>query len=297
MPSWSKDGRFLAYFAPNTFSTPSNSRRPIIIRSTTTGEIRALYPDINVRVTQLEWAPDGKSLLLKGQDAQGRQGGFFQLDIESGHAILLAEEDPMEEQLFWHQWSADGRRIFYRHWVKENNIQSIVALDVASRSIKEIYSSPHQIGALLPSPDGRWIVFLEAVRDENELPRDGILMRIPVSGGEPQRIVTLPTSYIPDMTWSPDGRELLIPIRRSESEIVEGEIIHRVIGDEIWRVPVRGGEPRVAKVEIPNSSGLRFHPDGQQVVFYVHSDPRPPELWVMENIAPPWPHRPDRPQY
>jgi hypothetical protein len=54
---------------------------------------------------------------------------------------------------------------------------------------------------------------------------------------------------------------------------------------ELWRAPLRSGEPRKLDLTAPNMREIRVHPDGRHLAFTSGGDRS--EVWVMENFLRP----------
>ena len=55
--------------------------------------------------------------------------------------------------------------------------------------------------------------------------------------------------------------------------------------DELWRIPVAGGEPRKLNLGV-KVSHLSLHPDGRRIAFTGPDPKGGQEVWVMENFLP-----------
>jgi eukaryotic-like serine/threonine-protein kinase len=150
-------------------------------------------------------------------------------------------------------------------------------------------------GSPVWSPDGRLIAFTRQTPDGNSL------MTIPALGGPERKL----TSYrgFAHVTWSPDGKNLAIPINESPSELSsiflvsaetgekrrllstpaayadrsprfspDGQWIAFVRGpnlaiDDIYLVPANGGDPRRLTNDNVGIRGLDWSVDGREIVF------------------------------
>ncbi|MBL8293632.1 MAG: hypothetical protein JNN08_17425 [Bryobacterales bacterium] len=55
--------------------------------------------------------------------------------------------------------------------------------------------------------------------------------------------------------------------------------------DEIWRVPIGGGEPVATGLKAKRIQSISVHPDGRQVAIGSFGDTQD-SVWVMENYLP-----------
>ena len=98
---------------------------------------------------------------------------------------------------------------------------------------------------------------------------------MPAAGGGPRELLRVGIRFGGGLTWTPDGREILFA--KSPKSVEKPTV-------ELWRISADGGEPRRLELAAEGLRGLRFHPDGQRIVFSA-GQPKA-EVWVMENFLP-----------
>ncbi len=77
-----------------------------------------------------------------------------------------------------------------------------------------------------------------------------------------------------ELSWTPDGRNVLI-VRRTGKDSVP----------ELWRIPIAGGEPQRTGLSAENMGIVAPHPDGRRIAFESgYRGVEANELWVLENI-------------
>jgi DNA-binding response OmpR family regulator len=81
--------------------------------------------------------------------------------------------------------------------------------------------------------------------------------------------------YFSGITWTPDGRELLLLKNSSKSSEPK---------TEIWRLSRAGGQPQPFALTAEWLRELRLHPDGKRVSFTAGAQKF--EWWAMENFLP-----------
>ena len=270
-PAFSPDGKRLAYV----------SRRPrggdkyftiIVIRSLETGEERELSPELRGLDRLPRWSPDGRSILAL---ANGEHRGLYQIDAETDAATLVVLNDgrafdehgsiPAD---ILPVWSPDGNRIFFAR--RRDGIVVIRAYDFEterewSLEFRSKRGKVSNIHALTLSPDGQQFAFVEC--------KGGHSLQIaPSAGGETRELLAKAenTGYL----WTPDGRYLLFSRRKDEAT------------EELWGIPVEGGEPQKLDLAMRNMSISSVHPDGRRIAFTGPGSGRGNEIWVMENILP-----------
>lgn len=81
-PAWSPDGEWLAYLSRRGSENFGQESRVIVLRPARGGEEREVAPKL-AHLESLTWSPDGKSLVVRGSDRQGR-GGLYRVDTGTG---------------------------------------------------------------------------------------------------------------------------------------------------------------------------------------------------------------------
>jgi Tol biopolymer transport system component len=270
---WSPDGRYLAYISQRGRLRGAFGTDVIVVRSTETGEVRELRPNLG-SMGLPEWSPDGRYLLVGSVDEENR-GGLFRVDAqtgkveplihyESGEFFMRARWLGNDETLLLSVMSEDGSRIAVRN--------------LESGSEKVLYRGGEGRGRIHPrfdgSPDGRQLAFVLVKEDGTKS-----LMMMPTAGGAPRELLTRnegdPWPQV--VEWSPDGRYIYYVLwGYPEEDPNRG----------LWRVPADGGEPEQLDwyMEFDVKQIPSFHPDGRRIGFTVSEFGG--EIWVMENILP-----------
>lgn len=247
MPTWSQDGRNLAYISHRGSILLGNGKNILTIRSTATGEERLLSPPLRF-VNQISWAPDGRSIIALGITETGR--GIFRIDAETGEITRLADLGLLPKLC------PDGKTlVFVTDGIIKRN------LDTGEESeVVKIRGMNYDL-----SPDGREVVFLDQV--------DGAVKTVSLNGGEPRELFRgLAKSYA--LRWTRDGRYIIAQATGTASS-------------EIWRIPAQGGTPLKLDLSVPKMDPFFFalHPDNRRFAFSVKEESKS-ELWVMENFLP-----------
>jgi len=258
-PDWSPDGReliFLSKRGPGAWGA-----RALCVRSTETGAVRELASKLD-QVVDVFWSPDGRSLLATAQHPPGSFGRFL-IDVQTGdfsHVLRAVGWTPA--------WSRDGKAIFcYRG-------RFMVLRDLETGQEKELYSlvdsSSNYAGNLVVSRDGRQLAFQVSESGSK------IIKVMPAAGGEARELLRGDGSSFESgkIAWAPDGQSVLLARRASPGGSQ----------DELWLVPVQGGEPRKLGITGENMRHLSVHPDGRHIAFTAGGERN--EVWVMENFLP-----------
>ena len=114
-----------------------------------------------------------------------------------------------------------------------------------------------RVGAPVPSPDGKWVVFslVEPAYDEKDQVSD--LWIVAVDGSAKPRRLTFSKSGESGVTWSPDSRRIAFSAKREGDEV-----------SQIYVLDVADGGEAVRLTSL--STGARtpqWRPDGQAIVF------------------------------
>ena len=266
-PTWSSDGKFLAYISSRGFIAQQGESQPlIVIQSVETGEVvQELRPRPELTwFRSLSWAPDGHSFLVSGTDVKGRDA-IFQVDSRTGAVSRIREGIRNYEGL---SWSSDATRIFFRER------GAIVERDLVTGDERQILQRP--TGPISLSPDRQWIATYR--RSPGGI--DSIVV-VPVAGGEVRELLRLsPEEGLNNvgMPWTPDGRAVIV--RKLQKSCCK---------DELWLVSTVGDPPRRLDIDtsrIPTGAWgmMDVHPDGRQLA-YLAGENRS-EVWVLENFLP-----------
>src|SRR5262249_1358722 len=113
-----------------------------------------------------------------------------------------------------------------------------------------------RVGAPLPSPDGKWVVFslTEPAYDEKDVISD--LWIVPSDGSAKPRRVTSTKAAESDVIWAPDNHRIAFSTKREGDEV-----------NQIYVLDLNGGEAqRVTSISTGARSPL-FRPDGKAILF------------------------------
>lgn len=226
-PQWSPDGRWLAFLADR------GEKQQIFLIRPIGGEARALT-DVESGVQAFAWAPDGKSIAFTAdepetaadQERKERYGEFAVEDREYRQRHLWLIEvvlepvppDTQPERLtggtdfsvFAFAWSPNGKTIAFERrpdpLLNSSIHADLMLLDVTGKAITPLVTGPGFDGSPLWSPDGQWIVYSSAGGDTtSHYYKNGQLLKIPVTGGTPQRLAADLDEQPGQARWTPTG--------------------------------------------------------------------------------------------
>ena len=111
-----------------------------------------------------------------------------------------------------------------------------------------------RLGAPVPSPDGRWVVFTRRSWDEASNTTSTHLWLAAIDGGTVRALTSAPHVSDSSPCWSPDGRWVAFLSSRGESS-------------QIWAIAIDGGEPMQVSSFPVDVDNLEWSPDGTRFAF------------------------------
>lgn len=89
----------------------------------------------------------------------------------------------------------------------------IYVADLNGANLKQLTFTPEDESSPCWSPDGQWICYATKIRERRSL------MKIPASGGTPQRIAIDGAINPSEPDWSPDGKSIIFTCQRADFEL------------------------------------------------------------------------------
>jgi Tol biopolymer transport system component len=279
-PSWSPDGRYIAYLVEQFFGTSTSNPPTLAVRSVETGQERLLRlpPDVYLP-REHYWLADGQSLLLRYLD-RNMAAGIRRIDLRTGDSEVVFFRP--EGEVYNSMITPDEQAlvIYLREEEAESHVVETVLRmrDLESGEEREILRAPVVEGSLTGftslSPDGATVAAWHGPGTEVW----ARLLTIPLDGGEPREIPTpadVKLGY--QVIWTPDQR-FLITTRPDDPEDSSNSIRHLV------RVNIETGEVQDMGLSGERIGYLRLSADGRQLAYVAGSESY--EVWVMENFLP-----------
>lgn len=200
-PSWSPDGRFIAYLS----SAQQDSAARLHIAELGTERITEL-PEVANAIGSFApvWAGDGQSLLYMGLDAKGRsqawvvsRDGSNLRDISGAHAPRGA---------LWADLSPNGRQVAWVANLGPFGTQLMLTDLITAETRDLLVDLPAHFEMPRWSPDGKQLVFNATLRDAMANRADVYLLDI--DRGALRNMTGHPADDF-DARWSPDGQRVV----------------------------------------------------------------------------------------
>lgn len=194
-------------------------------------------------------SPDGKQIAFTWGGESGENTDIYVKLVGAGGEPLRLTSEPVIERT--PVWSPDGSQIaFVRESASGGNgsIYVVPSLGGTARKLGDTYGLPFSW-----SPNGEFLAVVE--KSSREEPFS--LFLLSTKTGEKQRLTNPPAQYSGDRdpVFSPDGK-ILAFARMSALEV-----------EDIYLVPVAGGEPQRLTFDDKLLGGLDWTADGREIVF------------------------------
>lgn len=238
VPRWTPDGKQLSYVAKR------GKKKPQIFLWKPNGAIETQLTDLKQYISDFEWSPDGKKILLTLTDPDPDEPGEDSKEEKTPKPIVVTRV----------QIKSDGTGFL-------NDLKDhLYMFNTDTKEVKQITSGPHNESGGTWSPNGTKILFSSNRTEDPDINSNSDLFVMPATGGDAQKLTTNPG---PDdsATWSPDGKWIAYLTG------VEPNLIYYDTS-ELALIPSSGGEPKFLTRQLDrNIFQPRFGPDGKTIYF------------------------------
>ncbi len=217
------------------------------------------------RETQVAFSPDGNQIAFVWNGPQGDNQDIYVKLIDAETPLRLTTD--LAEDIN-PVWSPDGRYIaFLRQSAGGSEFYLIPALGGAERKLAKIfpYQVPSDGSSQYYSPDGKYL----AIPDKNSPSDPFSVFLLSIETGERRKLTSPPAGLIGDYNpaFSPDGKWLAFA--RSP----------RWSTDDLYVMPIAGGEPKRLTFDNMTINGLTWTPDSREIVFDSRRGGSGRQLW------------------
>jgi TolB protein len=255
----SDDGRYVAYVVTE------EGKSGLWLRQVATTSNVPIVPPADVRFNGVTFSPDGNHVYYSFYPAGAVYGNLYQVPVLGGGSRRIVEDVDGDVS-----FDPDGKRFAFVRGISVTREAALIIADAGGSTLKTLGTrkapNRYRVESVAWSPDGRSIAVLA---DRGEALQTDVLLvdaatgKETVVGNHAWRTVT----YV---AWLPDGSALLINGQEANGEST----------NQIWLVPVAGGEPRRITNDLSTYAGLSVTADGKSFVS-VRSELRS-QVWILD---------------
>lgn len=196
------------------------------------------YRTVNNEADDYDAAPDGKQVIV------ATRGELFLVPTgEDGEIVQVTKGAARDRNV---EYSPDGKLIAFVSDQESGREELYVVSADGSSDPKRLTDIDELKASYTWSPDSKSIVLTTP---------DGRLFRVPAEGGEAKLLYTNKFGSIGRPAWSPDGSLLTFSMPD----------VTRI--DDIYIMPVEGGEPKKVTSDSASDRGPAFSSDGKKLYF------------------------------
>lgn len=200
--------------------------------------------------TSPRWSPAGDRLAYVSS-AEGRGAELYVRWMDTGQTALLSNLPATPSAI---SWSPDGRQIAFSAFVK---------------------GEPTTLAKPPKAPEGaEWappVIVIDAVQyraDGRGYLEQGFnqIFVIPAEGGTPRQISSGDFNHNGPLTWSPDGRTIVLSANRLD------DWEYQPLQSELWSINVNTGDMQQLTDRLGPDAAPRYSPDGSKIAYLGFDD-------------------------
>jgi Tol biopolymer transport system component len=286
-PSWSPDGKYIAYLRPKP---GGGNKEELVIRTLATGDERRYFPENGVQIGASDkplWFPDGHALVQRVTIAGAAPGGdqaLYEADPQTG---TFAELKGFGRFGLGGEFRAaigsDNRTLYTTGPLlrpdsnKGGPIDRVMAADLMTGEQRTIFTSGPD--TLLPgialSPDNKTIGVFSFKRPVDFGPNSSVVFHLALIGTDVNGLRELSgPSRWSGAVWSRDGRSLLV-VAGPNGDLPPGSIV---------QADAETGTVRPTGIHVEGLTSFDLSPDGSRMVVGKQVTGFSTEVHVLENI-------------
>jgi Tol biopolymer transport system component len=259
-PQWSRDGTKLAYV------TRKADQRAMEILSLRTGETLLItLPGKRMDRFDLSWSPDERFVAYVDADSRANETTrLLVLRISDGKVFSVTEG---RTNVWSPSWSPEGRKLYY----VSNHVGSMdlwgqpMGKDGKPLGAPQPVSTGLVIRSAAFSPDGMRLAYSRGRNVAN-------LWRVPILADRlatwaDAKQLTFDQAFIEFVDVSPDGKRLLFSSDRTGNQ-------------DLWVMPVEGGELQQLTMDPTPDWSPMWSPDGREIAFYSERSGNR-DIWIV----------------
>jgi eukaryotic-like serine/threonine-protein kinase len=195
------------------------------------------------------FSPDGNAIAYSWAGEKDDNADIYVKLIGAGVPLRLTTDPARDVSP---AWSPDGRFIAFLRSSKGGDAYYLVpALGGPERKLADSYRKELGGNSLDWSPDGKFLVVADRVSPQDRLR----ILLISVESGEKKAVASPSDPFLASPRFSPDGKTIAF---------VAGA---GFLAQDIFLVPVSGGEPNRVTLDKRGLRGLAWTPNGKEIIF------------------------------